>query len=151
MLIKQLSVFIQNQRGHLADVTEVLAGNGINIRSITVTEGHEFGILRIITDDPYRAAHLLEEEGYLVKISNVLAIEPADKPGTMAGIFRALSEAGIDVRYIYSIIRPTHGKVPTIILKTSDHEKAAQVMKEIGVPVVEEEEIYTCENDQEDR
>ncbi|MGI6110415.1 MAG: ACT domain-containing protein [Eubacteriaceae bacterium] len=142
MLTKQLSIFIQNQPGHLAEITEVLARNGIDIRAINVTEGHDFGILRIIPDDPYKAEHILEEEGYLVKMASVLAIEPDDRPGIMSEIFRALADAELDIKYIYSIIRPVHGKMPTIVLKTSDSAKAESVIRGLGIPVVSEDDIY---------
>ncbi len=141
-MIKQLSIFIQNKPGHLAEITELLAENDIDIRAIDVTEGNEFGILRLVTDHPYRAEHVLRDSDYLVNLSDVLAIEPEDKPGSLAGIFRRLKQENIDIRYIYSIIRPIHGQNPTVIIKTSDNEKAKKALSEIGVTVVPSKDVY---------
>lgn len=142
MITKQLSVFLQNRPGHLAEITDILAREHIDIRAIDVTEGNEFGILRLITDDPYRAEHVLREEDYLVRLNSVLAIEPEDTPGSLAKIFRALTDDGLDIKYMYSIIQPVHNQKPTLIVKTSDSRRAAEVMEKIGVPVVRSKEVY---------
>ncbi len=144
-MVNQLSIFIQNRLGHLAEITEVLKSGDIDIRAITVTEGHEFGILRIVANDTYKAQHLLEDEGYLCNVSKVLAIEPEDRTGIMAEIFRALAEAGVSIEYIYSIIRPKHGSLPAVILKTDDQQKAAAVIRELGIAFISEDELCSLD------
>lgn len=141
MFVNQLSIFLQNRPGHLANITKILKDGEINIRAINVTEGNDFGILRLIVDDTYKAQFLLQEDGYLCKVAEVLAIEPEDKIGIMNEIFEALAKADINVNYIYSIIRSIHGQLPIIIIKTSDQDKALKVLSDLNISFVNNEEI----------
>ncbi len=141
MLVKQLSVFLQNKPGHLIKMTDILRQNGLDIRAINVSEGNDFGILRLIIDDVYKAQYLLKENGYLCRLDDVLAIELEDKIGILYEILDALGNSGINLNYIYSIIRPVHGELPTIILKTTDLEKSQKVLEEIGVSIISNQEV----------
>lgn len=141
MIVKQLSIFLQNQPGHLADITKILKDGEIDIKAINVTEGNDFGILRLIVNDTYKAQFLLQEEGYLCKIADVLAIEPEDKLGILNKIFTALAAEDININYIYSIIRSIHGQLPIIILKTSDQQKARRIIEDLGISLVSNREI----------
>lgn len=145
MFVKQLSIFLQNKPGHLANITELLKQEKIDIRAINVSEGNEFGILRLLVDDTYKAQYILSENNYLCRIADVLAIEPEDRVGIMAEIFRALSDNEIDLNYIYSTIRPYHDKQPIIILKTSDQEKARKVIEDLGIGFITTKEISEVE------
>lgn len=141
MYVKQLSVFLQNKPGHLAQITEILKDGGVSIRAINVSEGNEFGILRVIVDDAYKSAYLLKDQGYLCRLSDVLAVEPEDRVGAMAEIFAVLGAADISINYIYSIIRPLHDQMPVIILSTSDQARAAQVIQDLGVSFITNREM----------
>lgn len=141
MTIKQLSVFLQNRPGHLAEITDIIRNNNINIKGINVSEGNEFGIVRLIIDDIHKTKELLEEQGYLCRIQNVLAIEPEDRIGLMADIFNALAEEKINVNYIYSIIKPLHNELPIIIMSTSNQDRTKEILKELEIPLVISEEL----------
>lgn len=145
MYVKQLSVFIQNKPGHLARITEILKDEKIDIRAINVSEGNDFGILRLLVDDTYKAQYALTENNYLCRIAEVLAIEPEDRIGIMNEIFEALSQNDINLNYIYSTIRPYRDKQPIIVLKTSDQEKARQVIDDLGINFITNQEISEIE------
>lgn len=142
MLIKQLSVFIENKKGHLASITKVICDAGIDIRAISVFDSSEFGILRLVVNEPYRAAELLKEAGHVAKMTDVLAVEPEDKVGAMYCIFGLLSENDINLEYVYSFVMRNQCAMPLVIMKTSDQEKAIKVLKNSGVVVLPKEEIY---------
>lgn len=140
MLIKQLSVFLQNKPGHLAKITQLLKDYDISIKGINVSEGNEFGILRLIVDDIYKAEHVLRHNDFLCKITNVLALEPEDRVGSFNEIFSALSIKGINISYIYSVIRPVNGD-PVIIIKTSKQDEALKIIQSLGVKTLTEKEL----------
>ncbi|MEF9918642.1 MAG: amino acid-binding protein [Eubacterium sp.] len=136
MLIKQLSIFIENKKGHLTSITKVICDAGIDIRAISVFDSSEFGILRLIVDDPYKAAELLKEAGHVAKMTDVLAVEPEDKIGGMYAIFSVLSQNDINVEYVYSFVMRNQGVMPLVIMKTSEEERAYDVLKNAGVIVL---------------
>ncbi len=141
MLIKQVSVFIPNQKGQLAQLTDVLIAHNIDIRAIAVFDTKEFGILRMVVDDPDRTVEILKEEGIVAKISKVLAVEPEDKPGALNEIFTVLKENNLNVEYIYSfVMRKT--EMPYIVMKLDDQERGAQILSANGINVVNKSEIY---------
>ena len=142
MLIKQLSVFIENKEGHLASITKVICDAGIDIRAISVFDSSEFGILRLVVNEPYRAAELLKEAGHVAKMTDVLAVEPEDQIGAMNKIFTVLSQNGINVEYVYSFVMRNQGAMPLVIMKTSDQEAAIDVLKNSGVIVLPESDVY---------
>lgn len=139
-MIKQLSVFIQNEIGSLASVTSVLNDNEINLRAISSYDTPEFSILRMVVDHPDKAKDLLAQVGYVVKITNTVAIELLDEPGELHGMLETVAEACIAVNYIYSIVR-RDGGAPLMILNTDDLEKTAKVLKDKGYIVVDQEEL----------
>ena len=103
-MIKQLSVFVQNEIGSLAGVTAVLRENEINLRAIASFDTPEFAILRIVVDQPEKAKLLLSEHGFAVKMSEAVAVELMDKPGELDGMLQVIADAGLGVNYIYSIV-----------------------------------------------
>ena len=104
MLIKQISIFIPNKKGSLSQLTDILIAHNIDIRAIAVFDTAEFGILRIVVDDPDRAIEILNQEGIVAKVSKVIAVEPEDKPGSLNQIFNILRDADINIDYVYSFI-----------------------------------------------
>lgn len=137
MLAKQLSIFIENKAGHLASITRTIKDAGIDLRALSVFDSAEFGILRIIVSDPYKAAELLKEEGHVVKMTDVLAVEPEDRVGAMNAIFTVLADNEINVEYVYFHIQRGEHAMPYVILKTSNQEKAMAVLSDAGVIVNE--------------
>lgn len=142
MLIKQISIFIPNKKGSLAQLTDILIAHNIDIRAIAVFDTSEFGILRVVVDDPDRAVEILNQEGVVAKVSKVIAVEPEDKPGSLNQIFSILRDADINVDYIYSFIMRKK-EMPYIVMKVDQQEKAVDVLTDHGINVINKEEIYS--------
>lgn len=127
MLMKQMSVFVENTTGRLSDLTGVLAENNIDIIACTIADTVDFGILRCIVEDPENATEILKEHGFTASITEVIAVSVEDKPGGLDKILKALAAAGIGVDYIYSTIRAVTGEA-TIIMKVEDPKKALEIL-----------------------
>ena len=123
MSVKQISVFIENKKGALAEVTNFIASHGINLYALSIADTQEFGILRIITDNPDNAREMLKEEGYTVTATSVLAVEIDDTPGSMASILSVLDKADIIVEYTYAFIGKSANKA-YMIFRVDDNDKA---------------------------
>lgn len=136
-MIRQLSVFVQNEIGSLAGVTAVLKKNNINLRAIASFDTPEFAILRIVVDQPEKAKTVLSEHGFAVKMTEAVAVELNDKPGELDGMLHVIADAGLGVNYIYSIV-VRNGKIPLMIVNTDNLEKTAAVLKEKGYIVAEQ-------------
>ncbi len=141
MLIKQISIFIPNKKGSLTQLTDILMAHNIDIRAIAVFDTAEYGILRIVVDEPDRAVEILKEEGIVAKVSKVIAVEPEDKPGSLNEIFSILRDSNINIEYIYSFIMRKK-EMPYIVLKVNDQERAADELTAQGINVINKEEIY---------
>lgn len=129
--IKQLSTFIENKKGRLAAITDILAKNEINIRAMCVYDSIEFNILRFITNDPYKTLEIMRESGYTVRMADVIVVEPIDKAGTMNKIFHLLADNDINIEYIYPYAK---SEAPyMLILATSDQEKSLELIRESGL------------------
>lgn len=142
MLINQLSVFIENKKGHLSKITKVLKDASVDIRAISVFDSAEFGILRIVVDKPEEGVNALKNAGHVVKQSMVLAVEPSDKVGSFHDIFNVLYENDINIEYVYSFVMPNNVGSPLIILKADDQEKAIDILTKSGIIIIPKEEIY---------
>lgn len=141
MTIKQLSIFVENKPGRLSDVTETLKNSGINIRAITTADSSDFGILRLIVDDTDKALDCLKAEGYLVKVTNVIAVTAEDKPGGMAGIMKKLYGANISVEYMYSAFLNPSDVTACLILRTDNSENAIVALTEGGYKLLSADEL----------
>lgn len=139
-MIRQLSVFIQNEIGSVAGVTSILKSNNINLRAIASFDTPEFAILRIVVDQPQKAKSLLIDGGYAVTMSEAIAVELEDKPGVLHDLLQIIADAGFGVNYIYSIVF-RNGKVPLIILNTDNLEETKAVLKDKGYSVAEQEDV----------
>lgn len=142
MLIKQISIFIPNKKGSLSELTEILVRHNIDIRAIAVFDTAEYGILRIVVDDPDRTVEILNKEGIVAKVSKIIAVEPEDKPGSLNQIFSILRDADINIDYIYSFIMRKR-EMPYVVLKVDDQEKAVEELTAHGINVINKEEIYS--------
>ena len=125
--MKQLSIFIENKRGTLLTVLNVLKGAGIQIIASTISDTQDFGIYRIICDDPERAFTVLKEQGITATITDVFAIQLEDKPGEAARVLALFAEADISIAYMYSFLLSGKG---ILVFRTSDTDKTKQVIKE---------------------
>ncbi|HHU17464.1 MAG: ACT domain-containing protein [Anaerovoracaceae bacterium] len=126
MVIKQLSVFLQNEQGRLEEVTGILYKNGINISALSIAETEEYGILRMIVSDIDKASAALRNEDFSVKISDVICIETPDIPGELHKYIQILSRAGINLSYMYGY---SDAGTARLIMKVSDPEKALELLK----------------------
>ena len=135
MLIDQLSVFVENRHGALASVTDALLSYGVDIRAIAVFDTTEFGIVRIVVDKPEEALKNLKADGFVAKLSKVIAVEPIDKPGSLNELFHILGDNGINIEYIYSFVMRKR-EMPYVVFKTNDQEKALQLLKDKGLNTV---------------
>jgi hypothetical protein len=141
MTVRQLSVFLENKPGRLCAATDLLAREGINLSALTVADTAEFGILRLIVDQPDRAREVLMGEGIIVRINDVLAVAMDDAPGGAVGILHLLSEAGLNVEYLYACVGKQSGKA-IMIVRTDDIEKAEQVLQKGGYGEINPADVY---------
>lgn len=139
-MIRQLSIFIQNEIGSVAGVTAILKENNINLRAIASFDTPQFAILRIVVDQPEKAKTLLINSGFAVTMSEAIAIELEDKPGVLHDLLQVIADAGFGVNYIYSIVF-RDGKVPLIIINTDNLQATKDFLKEKGYSVAEQEDI----------
>lgn len=140
MLIKQMSVFVENTTGRLAQLTRVLGNNGIDIKASCIADTVDFGILRCIVDDPEEATRVLKEHGFTASITEVIAVELEDRPGGFADVLEILAKENIGVNYIYSTIRSKEGAA-IIVLKVEDPQKAIDVLLSNNVKLYKAHEL----------
>jgi len=127
MKTKQVSVFVENQPGRLVAMLEALRANDINIRALSVSEGGDFGIVRLILSDPKKGTNALRDAGFIVKETIVVQREIPDRPGGLLETIAPLARAGINVEYFYAYLDPTPGRA-TIVLKVSDMDRAEEIL-----------------------
>ena len=140
MYIKQLSVFVENKPGRLAEITSIIAEKGINMRALSVTDTKDFGILRVIVDKPDEAVAALKSAGLTVSLTNAIAIGIDDKPGAFASAIKVLADADITVDYIYAFVPRTQASA-YVILHAGDTEAAIKALTAAGIEMVTSEEI----------
>ena len=139
-MIRQTSVFVENQPGSMMNVTNVLTEAHVNIRAISTFDTPEFGIMRLVVDDPVRAKESLTSKGFVNRVSDVIGAELKDEKGNLNQMLKILADGQINVNYIYSfVIRD--GKAPVMVFHTDDFEKAESVLKQADVKLVEEEDL----------
>ena len=136
MVLKQLSIFVENRLGTIAEATGVLAENNINIRALTTADTADFGIIRLIVDNPEAAAEKLRANSLIVNITNVIAIRLPDKPGSFHNILKLLSEAGIALEYSYAFVSRNEG-IAYVILRVQDVEAAVAVLSSNHVEFID--------------
>ena len=141
MKIFQVSVFAENKEGRLADITGVLAKNGINIRALSIADTTHFGILRLIVDDPYKAEKVFTDNGFTVSLTNVIAIEIPDVPGGLSKALKILSDNNISVEYMYAFNSYIEGKA-FVIIRVEESEKAIEILLNNGINLLESSVIY---------
>ena len=139
MFVHQLSVFIENREGRLEQVLEALKEKNINIISLSLADSSDYGILRMIVSDPEEGKAVLKEKGFSAMLTPVLGVELAHKAGSLQSCLSVLSKEGINIEYMYALA--TSGEDATIVIKTTDLEKSADVLKSAGVLLVGASEV----------
>jgi len=123
MRVEQIAVFLENKSGRLAEITSIIAENGVNIRALSVADTADFGILRLIVDDVEKAQNALKEKGFTVGKTNVLAVEVSDEVGGLARVLRSIEKAGLNVEYMYAFVNKS-GENAVLIFRFEDMDKA---------------------------
>ena len=133
--VVQLSVFIANEAGRVSEVTSILGVADINIRGFSVSDTADYGILRLIVDQPDRAAAALRDAGFTVKENDVIVVDLPDHPGGLAGVLKIVSDAGVNIEYVYSLIGTY------VVLNVMDVDRATALLKDRPVRIVGASEI----------
>ena len=140
MTVKQISVFVENKPGKLAELTNVLHQNNIDMRALSIAEAEDFGVVRIIVNNPYDTACVLKDAGYVMSVTPVLAAAIDDKPGALDAILDVLGEADVNLEYIYAFLGRIHGKA-YMIMRVSDIEKAVEILTAKGVRLYDQNDL----------
>ena len=136
MQLKQLSLFLENKPGAISRPMRLLAKAGFNILTLSIADTDQFGILRLIVRDWEKAKGLLEKEGFVVKVTEMVAVEVADRPGGLAEILDVLEQAGTNVAFMYAFTEKRKGHA-VLILRFDDPDNAIRVLQKKGINVVD--------------
>lgn len=139
MYIKQLSVFIENREGRLEEVLDVLKQSGVNIVSLSLADTSEYGLLRLLVNNPEAGKNALRENGFSAMLTDVLGVKLCHRVGYLQELLEVICKNGINIEYMYALSTGTDDA--SIVIKTSDLEKAAEILKETDVELVTQEEI----------
>ena len=140
MAVRQLSVFLENKKGTLHDISTVLASGNINLRSMCIADTADYGIVRIIADDPDKAKEVLNAAGHVASIREVTAFAVPDAPGGLSKVLSILEENGVDIEYMYALVTKEAGKAYAVA-RTNDDEKAEEILKANGIDLLDEAHI----------
>lgn len=140
MAIKQITVFVQNKKGTVVSVTDVLSKNNVNLRALSIAETEDFGILRLIVNDEQKAEKVLMENGYLIKVIDVLGVKIGDEPGKLTAALDILDKANINVEYLYAFMARTE-KHAYVVLRVEENEEAEAALKNAGFKMITEADI----------
>jgi hypothetical protein len=142
MRVEQISVFLENKTGRLAEVTGTLSEAGVNIRALSVADTSDFGVLRLIVDDTHKAKETLRTNGFTVGKTNVIAVEVPDQPGGLHRILSVLDASGINVEYMYAFVQQS-GSNAVMIFRFEKIDEAVAVLTESGVTVIDGAKLYS--------
>ncbi|MBE5784967.1 MAG: ACT domain-containing protein [Clostridiales bacterium] len=140
MSVHQISVFLENRAGQLAEITAVLAENKIDLRAISIAETADYGILRMIVDDAARATKILLEKEYILSMTPVVAVAVPDVPGGLAPVLAVLAEGNIDIEYMYSLFTHVDGKA-YMVFRIGEEEKFKALLAAHGMKPATAEEL----------
>ncbi len=130
MAVKQISLFLENKAGELAEITRLLSSDGVNLRAINIAETADYGIVRIIAEDPQKAAQVLSENDFILSVTPVVQVEVPDRIGGLNEVLEVIAKENIDVEYMYSVFASKDGTA-SMIFKVSDTEKLEKAVSKI--------------------
>lgn len=139
-MVYQISVFLENRAGQFAEITDILAKDGVDLRAISIAETADYGILRMIVDDAQKATAILMQHGYLLSMTPVLVVSVPDQPGGIAAVLGTLAEGNVDIEYMYSLFTHVEGKA-YIVFRVSDEEKVVALLATHGITPSTAEEL----------
>ncbi len=140
MSVKQISIFIENKKGKLAEVTRYIADHNVNLRALSIADTQDFGILRIICEDPKVAEEVLKAGGYITTVTDVLAAAISDEPGSLATILEVLAQAHVIVEYTYAFLSAKAGAY--MIFRVDDNQAAAAALAGAGIKTANQEDLF---------
>jgi hypothetical protein len=141
MKVEQISIFLENKPGSLAEVTRILGEAGVNIRALSLADTKDFGILRLIVNDNEKAQEILGKKGFTVRKTEVVAVVVPDRPGGLADILKVLVEAKINVEYLYAFVQHS-GKEAIIIFRFDETDRAIEVLSHKDLRILKGQELY---------
>ena len=142
MAVKQISVFIENRPGRLGAVASVLYKNGLDMRAMNIAEATDFGILRIIATDSYNTARVLQDEGYICSITDVIGAAIPDKPGSMCSLLSLLDENGINLEYTYAFVGRATDKAYVILrVPDADAVRTTELLRQHGAQLIDQNDL----------
>jgi hypothetical protein len=142
MQAEQISVFLENKAGRLAEVTGILSEAKVNIRALALADTSDFGVLRLIVDDNIKAVKALKNRGFTVGRTDVVAVEVEDRPGGLHRLLDMLNKAKINVEYMYAFVQHS-GENAVMIFRFDNIDEAVRVLEEHNVKVINGKEVYT--------
>lgn len=140
MTIPQISVFLENKAGQLADITKILSENQVNMRAINIAETADYGVLRLIVDDAAKASSILLEQGFILTMTPVVGVAVPDAPGGLSNVLGVISRAEIDVEYMYSVFGQKDGQA-CMIFRVADAEGLTAVLEKNGINTIGGEDL----------
>lgn len=140
MSVRQISIFIENKKGKLAETTRYIADKKVNLRALSIADTQDFGILRIICEDPEQAESVLRDGGYITTATDVLAAAISDEPGSLAAILEVLSEADVVVEYTYAFLSAKSGAY--MIFRVDDNQSAAAALAAAGIKTANQSDLF---------
>ena len=142
MKVDQLSIFLENRAGRLAEVTRILADSGVNIRALSLADTSDFGILRLIVSDHEKAKVALKENGFTVGRNAVVAVEVSDKPGGLHAILSLLCSGGVNVEYMYAFVHQCE-RSAVIIFRFDRTDQAIELLQKNNITIIPGEKLYS--------
>lgn len=139
--IKQISIFVENQPGKLAELTRLLADADIDLRTLSLADTRDFGILRVIVNKPDETEKLLKANEWTYKIAEVIGVKLPDRPGGVAEVLEAINEAGVNVEYMYAFVNRIPGRADTVF-RVDDIATTISALKAKGIEILTPEEAY---------
>lgn len=140
MTIPQISVFLENKAGQLADITGILSQNQVNMRAINIAETTDYGVLRLIVDDAAKASSILLEQGFIMTMTPVVGVAVPDTPGGLSKVLSVISSAEIDVEYMYSVFGQKDGQA-CMIFRVADSDGLTAVLEKNGIGTIAGEDL----------
>ena len=140
MTIPQISVFLENKAGQLADITGILSQNQVNMRAINIAATTDYGVLRLIVDDAAKASSILLEQGFILTMTPVVGVAVPDTPGGLSKVLSVISGAEIDVEYMYSVFGQKDGQA-CMIFRVADSDGLTAVLEKNGIGTIAGEEL----------
>ncbi len=141
MNIKQISIFVENRPGRLAELTALIAEKGVNIRAFSIADTKDFGILRLIVDQPTQAEVVLKEAGCMVSMTNVIAVHMKDHPGALADIMKVIYQAGVSIEYMYAFVTEVKGEAYTV-MRVSDNDTVITALQQADIKLASESDLF---------